>query len=141
MQGLMTWPMMVMVMFGSKEYCMHIGPSWVQSRTPSHCCLVRWSDGQTSNSVLLGLWWAPSLGLFSIGKPLPSSKSLASCRYQSFALDLYKVEPRKDVKLHRRFLGKYSGESLATIVHLPLWSLYQVIRVSWVKLLQTILAS
>ena len=42
-----TWPIMVMVMlFGSskesKEYCMHTGPSWVQSRTPSHPCLLNW---------------------------------------------------------------------------------------------------
>ena len=90
-QGFITWPIMDMFMLESKEYCMHIGPGLVQSRTPSHCCLIRIIWSNTSNSVLLGLWWAPSLGLFSIGNPLPSPKSLARCRKQAFALDLYKV--------------------------------------------------
>ena len=90
-QGFITWPIMDMFMLESKEYCMHIGPGWVQSNTPSHCCLVsRVRCSKTSNSVSLGLWWAPSLGLFSIGNTLPSPKSLASGRKQAFALDLYK---------------------------------------------------
>ena len=49
-----TWPMMDMVMFGSKEYCMQIGPSWVQSTTPSHCCLVRWSEVKLQIQFYLG---------------------------------------------------------------------------------------
>ena len=53
---------------------------------------------KSNGEVLLGFWWAPSPGLFSIWNPLPSPKSLASCRNKAFALDLFNITGQLDFK-------------------------------------------
>ena len=73
-----------------------MGPRSVQSRTPSHCCLVKEDPkNQTSETTLtiyeldsLGLRRAPSLGLFSIWNSLPGAKCLTRSRYEGTALNL-----------------------------------------------------